>query len=238
MTFFRRQGHYRTSKLGKRFWVDGHGVYRDAGSSNSEEVLSYGSLEKYPEVNQGQRWMPCFITPNAKCPVCELPVYYYQNQHGSRVFFDAPGWPWPKHPCTDNGREVVRLASGDPEARSRATWEEIQYGLIVTRVDPAAAFLTEYNTTPWTPAKIILRAKHCGRVFLILDRIDSVKTKKVFISCRSLASEYKKNSCVAIKGKMLSYFARSAMAGKEIDIVRYRNATALVDAMTSQTKDE
>lgn len=37
---------------------------------------------------------------NAKCPVCSKPVFYYQNKHGSKVFFDSLGHPWPKHPCT------------------------------------------------------------------------------------------------------------------------------------------
>src|SRR5215510_2979745 len=49
-------------------------------------------------------WTACFVNPNASCPVCFAKVYFYQNQYGSRVFFDDLGWPWPKHPCTDNGR--------------------------------------------------------------------------------------------------------------------------------------
>jgi hypothetical protein len=40
--------------------------------------------------------------PNAKCPVCGCRVFFYQNEYGSRVFFDDLGPPWPKHPCTDN----------------------------------------------------------------------------------------------------------------------------------------
>lgn len=40
--------------------------------------------------------------PNALCPVCSKPVFFYQNNYGSRVFFDELGSPWPKHPCTDN----------------------------------------------------------------------------------------------------------------------------------------
>jgi hypothetical protein len=40
--------------------------------------------------------------PNAKCPVCGCRVFYYENEYGSRVFFDDLGPPWPKHPCTDN----------------------------------------------------------------------------------------------------------------------------------------
>src|ERR1700738_864982 len=40
--------------------------------------------------------------PNPKCPECGCRVFFYQNEDGSRVFFDDLGPPWPKHPCTDN----------------------------------------------------------------------------------------------------------------------------------------
>jgi hypothetical protein len=43
-----------------------------------------------------------FTNPNAHCPVCGASVFYFQNEFGSRVFFDDLGVPWPKHPCTDN----------------------------------------------------------------------------------------------------------------------------------------
>lgn len=50
-----------------------------------------------------------FTNPNAKCPVCGASVYFYVSPNGGRVFFDELGPPWPKHPCTDHGRPVVRL---------------------------------------------------------------------------------------------------------------------------------
>ena len=43
---------------------------------------------------------------SAKCPVCAEAVFFYQNHNGSAVFFDSLGPPWPKHHCTDNGRDV------------------------------------------------------------------------------------------------------------------------------------
>ncbi len=38
--------------------------------------------------------------PNAKCPVCLMPVFFYRSPDGGAVFFDDLGPPWPKHPCT------------------------------------------------------------------------------------------------------------------------------------------
>lgn len=41
-----------------------------------------------------------FTVPNATCPKCGANVYYYEHPNGAKVFFDALGPPWPKHPCT------------------------------------------------------------------------------------------------------------------------------------------
>jgi hypothetical protein len=50
-----------------------------------------------------------YVNPNAHCPVCGQLVYFYRSPYDGRVFFDELGWPWPKHPCTDNRRERERF---------------------------------------------------------------------------------------------------------------------------------
>lgn len=47
-----------------------------------------------------------WITPNARCPVCNAEVFFYKSPTGGRVYFDALGAPWPKHPCVSGGAEV------------------------------------------------------------------------------------------------------------------------------------
>jgi len=65
-----------------------------------------------------------FTDPNAACPVCGARVFFYQNALGCRVFFDDLGWPWPKHPCTDNpasqSAKISRLKSSG-RSRRRAS---------------------------------------------------------------------------------------------------------------------
>ncbi|RLJ36253.1 hypothetical protein BCF46_3835 [Litoreibacter meonggei] len=67
----------------------------------------------------------CFVNPNASCPVCGQPVYFYANQHGSRVFFDELGKPWAKHPCTDNGGAASGSARLRPSSRKLADIKKI-----------------------------------------------------------------------------------------------------------------
>lgn len=54
-----------------------------------------------------------YVNPNAYCPVCGATVFFYQSPLGGRVFFDALGPPWPKHPCTDNS-SIPRFVPGKP----------------------------------------------------------------------------------------------------------------------------
>jgi hypothetical protein len=46
-------------------------------------------------------------------------VFYYCNEHGSSVFFDSLGPPWPKHPCTDSNLPPLAIdkISSDQKAK-------------------------------------------------------------------------------------------------------------------------
>jgi hypothetical protein len=62
----------------------------------------------------------CFVNPNAHCPECGADVFYYQNEFGSRVFFDDLGPPWPKHPCTDRSPLPKEKSKAKPVITLRA----------------------------------------------------------------------------------------------------------------------
>ncbi len=66
------------------------------------------------------------------CPTCTASVFYFSCGHGSRVFFDDLGAPWPIHDCEEswarglkrytdeNGDTVVELKPGITVTRSFA----------------------------------------------------------------------------------------------------------------------
>lgn len=99
-----RSGHYRTSKNGNVHWVSGHSVTRDGSSGSSYRVFerraTHGSVQR-PQPPHRVTELGAFNRPNATCPVCGASVYFYSNSSGSKVYFDALGPPWPKHPCMD-----------------------------------------------------------------------------------------------------------------------------------------
>ena len=81
----------------------------------------YGHLGRHAQaVGANFRGVPplrggeSFVIPNARCPVCDAPVFFYQSADGGRVFFDELGPPWPKHPCTN--RQSIPKQIGREEA--------------------------------------------------------------------------------------------------------------------------
>lgn len=53
-----------------------------------------------------------YTIPNAKCPCCKNPVYFYRSSEGGSVYFDSMGWPWPKHACTSQGQPPLKSPEG------------------------------------------------------------------------------------------------------------------------------
>ena len=60
--------------------------------------------------------------PNAKCPVCSAPVFFYKSPDGGSVFFDDLGPPWPKHPCTDPDTSAKRHSVEAIEKKKTGWW--------------------------------------------------------------------------------------------------------------------
>jgi len=73
-------------------------------SASEKDVRPFCSLKSY-------------VDPNAICPVCGDVVFFYQSPNGGRVFFDDLGWPWPKHPCTDNDKAVAIANTKTPPGK-------------------------------------------------------------------------------------------------------------------------
>lgn len=91
--------------------VDRSQLRRSMQIRDAERILRDGQASR--------GYSSCFVNPNATCPVCKGAVFYYQNDRGSRVFFDHLGPPWPKHGCTDNPRLSVSAISARPQPRMR-----------------------------------------------------------------------------------------------------------------------
>jgi hypothetical protein len=69
-----------------------------------------------------------YTIPNAQCPDCGDPVFFYRSPYGAGVYFDELGVPWPKHSCMDKGREPSARGLGaipeTPKPRQIPPWKK------------------------------------------------------------------------------------------------------------------
>lgn len=66
-----------------------------------------------------------YTNPNARCPVCNEPVFYYESPYGGRVFFDSLGPPWPKHPCTSSDQGGLPSYSSKKSSWHEEDWKPL-----------------------------------------------------------------------------------------------------------------
>lgn len=121
MTRYTRSGHWRTGVYGDVHWVRGHEVDRDEWGAHLGSFGAAYAIER-------PAMLRSFTIPNARCPVCDAPVFFYVSPYGGRVFFDELGPPWPKHPCTDNGT-TPRLDYSRP--RGVAAWQQNRWRPVI-----------------------------------------------------------------------------------------------------------
>lgn len=119
VTRFWREGHERI-RNGRPEYVSGHWVDRDdwdrySGTPDSE-WMSFTSGRSWP-----RRYLEA-DEPNAFCPVCEEPVWFFRNENGGCAYFDAVGTPWPKHPCMDSRLLIDRTANWQARVEYRTAY--------------------------------------------------------------------------------------------------------------------
>lgn len=62
-----------------------------------------------------------YTKQNERCPFCDSPVFFRQLANTGRAYFDGPGAPWRKHPCTDKASESYC----GPFGKSATGWPQL-----------------------------------------------------------------------------------------------------------------
>lgn len=126
MSTFNRSGHWRTNSYGTKYWVSEHRVSRDDwgiwGCENNSGSGARSSMYLISPFRYNS--VDSFTNPNALCPVCGAPVFFYMSPYGGRVFFDELGPPWTKHPCTDNKALAPKNTSSNNNVSLSYTWQK------------------------------------------------------------------------------------------------------------------
>ena len=233
MTRFWRDGFWRTSVNGHIHWVEGHWVDRDYWfKSNSCHDASY-YWERLRTLDATRTYTSGFVNPNAECPVCGKSVFFYQNEYGSRVYFDELGPPWPKHPCTDNFAErqaqkpaAIQVSKpvwrSEDEVSAIASWQQ------GAGLDPLVEFKVRYSQSPWSRVRVIKRLKYSkGTLLAVVVEKDGVG-RESFLKAKHLTRSISEGSVVFLKGKTLSFFDMASMSEAEASVERVRSLTEVV----------
>lgn len=148
----------------------------------------WSARRKLKEHGADRSWAACFVMPNASCPVCFAKVYYYQNQYGSRVFFDELGWPWPKHPCTENKKPITsrRYGTAAPLVmRKRGAVADLLEAAAAIKFDPNAAFRNKYGHSPFDLLVVVDVVRVGFKNFIKAESISPPLDDPVFLSFTS-----------------------------------------------------
>lgn len=223
MTEFDRSGHIRTNAYGTTFWVRGHVVRRDEWRHS----VSAAELRKADAISYLQRHLArtisgCYVTPNAKCPVCREPVFFYANSFGSRVFFDELGPAWTKHPCTDNAKRGnnAELEFIQPKARKRGERMELLENARIAGYDGGELYGEGTDRSHLLTVDSVLRD---GRNNLVIcDCITSNPPARIKFNCNSDAAVFDVGDFISKQGATFSFLCRHTMS-----VISFRNGDDL-----------
>jgi hypothetical protein len=110
-------------------------------------------------------------------------VYYYENEHGSEVFFDELGWPWPKHSCPGNPHTSgFDTSSKVPRARTIESVLEIARAARQIDFDPASKFRFAFGDSPWEILSITEVTRRGFENFIKAQSISPYLDEPVFIT--------------------------------------------------------
>lgn len=238
MTMFWREGFWRTNAYGNTHWVERHLVERDSwdrGGANGGAVPA----DFYKELADARAHRSAtarYVNPNADCPVCGQPVFFFQNEYGSRVYFDELGPPWPKHPCTNHTeyqqpqpssseKEIIPTSRDANEINFIACW------LPLAGLDPQHEFWKKYGANQWSIWQIDGRYRGTAGVLLVLRSLDTVKPRRLFLSSRRLPVSIKSGALVFFNRNLLAGFDLVLMEPVEVQAQRLSSASAFVEAL-------
>lgn len=238
MARFRRSGHYRTNQHGTTFWVSAHAVDRYGWSRSSSHQWSRDLLKS---LSASGSKSACFVNPNAECPVCGEQVFYYQNEYGSKVYFDELGPPWPKHPCTDNSthsgsssQQGTRFTA-QPNARTLDELEQIDRLLRIVG-ESAATNYKEKMKPSWALHVVVKRIKHSGRSFMVLRCLGSDRRK--LMSFARLPKACREGVIVAAKKQAISFVHPERCTVVEHEGIRISGAKEFINQISTPLNPE
>jgi hypothetical protein len=232
---FDRKSHSRISKNGNIHEVKGSLVMRDQRLSSSPGDLHSHYCEQLAKIRANRGATARFVDPT-NCPVCEKPVFFYQNHSGSRVYFDELGPPWPKHPCTDQDAytrspETSVNAIVQPTGREASQVEDIDSWQSLAGIDTQYTFEKKYGIRQWSAWQVVGRFHGSNGALLVLNSVDGAKQPRQYFSTRHLPKSFAIQTLAFVNRGRLTYFDHATMEPVEVRVQRIASASSFVEEL-------
>jgi hypothetical protein len=176
--------------------------------------------------------------------VCGADVFFFQNEHGSRVFFDEIGPPWPKHPCTDSNNASKIVLRKNKRAISPIARTDQEIFLLGHHIRSLGKkfpenYQSEHGISPPRFARLIRRFSVAdGRAAIILKNLDaSINNKFWFAECNKLSRVIFDFSILAVRKRTFSFFDINAMKVIEFNFVKLRSSNDFAKILASASTE-
>lgn len=219
MTRFWRNGFIRESSNGISHWVEGHWVERDDWAkdlASQEDIKTYHMI--LSELKANHNATSRYIEPNARCPLCGANVFFFQNDNGSKVFFDELGPPWPKHPCTDNPFTQSRINVGSEKIAVRDQSDAFRIGQFqkIVQQNPQDEFFQKYGSQPLHPWIILKKFLNNQSHLLAIEKLG--EDKKKFLCLPTIPREANTGTIVFINNNTIEYYSTKKLSPRQLTI--------------------
>ncbi|MGY2902939.1 hypothetical protein [Bradyrhizobium sp. URHC0002] len=151
----------------------------------------------------------CYVNPNARCPECNASVFFYANEHGSRVFFDHLGPPWRKHPCTDIPRSYVPKDQS-PQRRTRGVVQELISAANIVGLFDNKVF-GRRAPDEWTVLVVLSVDRIGDENAVTAEYLDSRDGETTTFACRSELPIFDAGDFINMRGDEISFVHKEAL---------------------------
>ncbi len=155
----------------------------------------------------------CYVNPNARCPECWQPVFFYANTAGSRVFFDHLGPPWPKHGCTDSSRHKIFAAVEAPAVPTRRARGQVIELLDAAQIVGFSGHKVFGRRKPeeWTLVVVQSVDRRGDENKVEGEFLDSDTCEQFRFTCRSANPLFEAGDFVSVRGNQISFVDRDTL---------------------------
>lgn len=197
-------------------WCEKRRAYDPAPVASADDWKRDAARKTLEKLNV-RSYSTCYVVPNATCPVCGQSVYFYANDHGSRVYFDELGPPWPKHGCTD-GRQVAHKMPHAPRVPVCRSKTDVRDILETARVANLHFGLRKSKKRkPKWILHLVVEVKRAGsQITVLAESISDGQNSKVEFSLLSTLAVIEAGDFVSKKGDAYSFLRKDTLESIEI----------------------